>query len=75
MFNCPAYRGVSYARIGEMDVNRDAESVRATAGMTAALLEILDPRGQLEAHADDRDCVVRIEVIWPVEMVWTDRLV
>ena len=41
-FNCPAYRGVSYARIGDKDVYHSADSVREASGMTAALLDNFD---------------------------------
>jgi hypothetical protein len=41
-FNCPAYRGVSYARIGEAHAYRDADSVRTTSATTAALLDNFD---------------------------------
>lgn len=41
-FNCPAYRGVSYARLGEKDAYRDEASVGSTSALTAALLDNFD---------------------------------
>ena len=41
-FNCPAYRGVGYARIGERDAYHDEASVGAASATTAALLDNFD---------------------------------
>ncbi|MGA1525733.1 MAG: hypothetical protein ACO4CZ_17335, partial [Planctomycetota bacterium] len=41
-FNCPAYRGVGAARLGESDAYHDADSVAATSRSTAALLDRFD---------------------------------
>jgi organic radical activating enzyme len=41
-FNCPAYRGVGYARIGEENAYKDSEAVRSASRMTAALLDDFD---------------------------------
>lgn len=41
-FNCPAYRGVEYARIGEKEPYRDAETAAATAEKTKGLLDNFD---------------------------------
>ena len=65
MFNCPAYRGVSYARIGEMDVNHDAESVRATAGMTAALLDNFDASD----NCKDVTCLYNSTIWWLEKLI------
>jgi pyruvate-formate lyase-activating enzyme len=42
LYNCPAYRGVPYARIGEKDGYKDATDHAATAARTAHLLETFD---------------------------------
>jgi MoaA/NifB/PqqE/SkfB family radical SAM enzyme len=42
LFNCPAYRGVDYARIGDKDAYRDAAGVSTAAASTAALLDRFD---------------------------------
>ena len=41
-FNCPAYRGVSFARIGEKNAYRDSGAVRETSAATAAFLDNFD---------------------------------
>lgn len=41
-FNCPAYRGVGYARLGGMDLYKDAASAHEGAEMTKALLDNFD---------------------------------
>jgi len=41
-FNCPAYRGVGYARIGDKDAYKDADSVRQASTITANLLDNFD---------------------------------
>ncbi len=41
-FNCPAYRGVDYARIGEKDAYKDVGSADATAEKTKGLLDGFD---------------------------------
>ena len=41
-FNCPAYRGVSYARVGGADLYKDAGSVREASQMTSGLLDNFD---------------------------------
>ncbi|MCA8942561.1 MAG: radical SAM protein [Planctomycetes bacterium] len=41
-FNCPAYRGVSYARVGGRDAYKDRSSVREAVGTTTALLDNFD---------------------------------
>ncbi len=41
-FNCPAYRGVSYATVGGKDAYKNPDEVRAAAGTTAALLDNFD---------------------------------
>ena len=41
-FNCPAYRGVSYAKLGPKDAYKDADSARATAEGTKKLLDGFD---------------------------------
>lgn len=42
LYNCPAYRGVSYARIADKDGYKDASGHAATAARTAHLLETFD---------------------------------
>ncbi|MGE3881402.1 MAG: radical SAM protein [Planctomycetota bacterium] len=41
-FNCPAYRGVGYARVGGADLYKDAASVREASEMTRGLLDNFD---------------------------------
>jgi wyosine [tRNA(Phe)-imidazoG37] synthetase (radical SAM superfamily) len=41
-FNCPAYRGVGHARLGEKDAYKDPETARSTAEATKALLDRFD---------------------------------
>ncbi|MCB9869435.1 MAG: radical SAM protein [Planctomycetes bacterium] len=41
-FNCPAYRGVGYAQLGEKDAYKDPETARTTAERTKALLDGFD---------------------------------
>ena len=41
-FNCPAYRGVGYARIGEANAYRNSEALGDASRMTAALLDNFD---------------------------------
>jgi phosphoglycolate phosphatase-like HAD superfamily hydrolase len=41
-FNCPAYRGVSAARLGEADAYHDAASVTSTSQSTSSLLDRFD---------------------------------
>jgi hypothetical protein len=41
-FNCPAYRGVSYARIGAKDAYKDPATAAATAEQTKGLLDQFD---------------------------------
>lgn len=41
-FNCPAYRGVGYARIGDADLYKDKQSVADGVTMTAQLLDNFD---------------------------------
>ncbi|MEO0478484.1 MAG: radical SAM protein [Planctomycetota bacterium] len=43
-FNCPAYRGVDYARIGDMDVYHDEDSCREGADRTTVLLDHFDAK-------------------------------
>jgi MoaA/NifB/PqqE/SkfB family radical SAM enzyme len=42
LFNCPAYRGVAYARIGDKDGYKDPETAAATAARTSHLLQTFD---------------------------------
>ncbi len=42
VFNCPAYRGVERARLGDKDLYRDAGSADRAAGRTAVMLEQFD---------------------------------
>jgi sulfatase maturation enzyme AslB (radical SAM superfamily) len=41
-YNCPAYRGVTYARIGEKDAYKDPATVRKSSTITANLLDNFD---------------------------------
>ncbi len=41
-YNCPAYRGVAYARIGEKDAYKDSATVRESSTITANLLDNFD---------------------------------
>ena len=41
-FNCPAYRGVGYAKIGAKDAYKDTDTARETAEKTSGLLDNFD---------------------------------
>ncbi|MBK8977516.1 MAG: radical SAM protein [Planctomycetes bacterium] len=65
MFNCPAYRGVGFARIGDKDVFRDPQSVRDASEMVKALLDNFDAR----ENCKDVTCLYN-ETNW-----WLERLI
>lgn len=64
-FNCPAYRGVHYARIGDMDVYKDAESCQKGAEQTATLLDHFDA----SHHCSNVTCIYNQTNWWMEELV------
>ena len=64
-FNCPAYRGVDYARIGGMDVYKDPESCRQGAEQTEVLLD----------HFDASDRCSNVTCIYNQTNWWFEELI
>ena len=67
-FNCPAYRGVSYARIGDKDAYKDAASVARCNGTTNALLDNFDA----SEHCKEVTCLYNATNWWLEDLVASD---
>lgn len=67
-FNCPAYRGVGYARVGALDLYKDAASAREGAEMTKALLDNFDA----SENCKDVTCLYNGTNWWLEQLIESD---